>query len=78
MTTLLLVSFLSVVSFLWLGPWAAFFMGGRVFLVALGILALLVGWNGWWWYLVPLCFAYVGATIAAHWLLKYPWGQPRA
>jgi hypothetical protein len=44
--------------------------GGKLFVAAAGILAVIIGWFGIWWYLIPLCLAYLGATIAADWIAK--------
>jgi len=70
MIEIILLSFLSVVSFFWLGPWLMVLTGGKLFLAMAGTLAILIGWLGVWWYLIPLCLGYLDATLAAGWIAK--------
>jgi len=67
---IILLSFLSVLSFFWLGPWLMVLTGGKLFLALSGTLAILTGWLGVWRYPVPLCLGYLGATLAADWIAK--------
>jgi ABC-type uncharacterized transport system permease subunit len=55
----------SIVALFWLGPWLVVLIGGKPFIA---VLAVLVGWFGLWWYLIPLCLASLGAAISAHWM----------
>jgi hypothetical protein len=70
MLTLIMVAVASLVSFFWLGPWCMVLLGGKAFFATLALLAVLVGWFGLWWYLIPLCLAYLGSMITASWFSR--------
>lgn len=65
MLTAIIIPLVSIVALFWLGPWLVVLIGGKPFMAILAILAVLIGWFGLWWYLIPLCLAVLGATISA-------------
>jgi len=69
MLTVIIIPLASIVALFWLGPWLVVLIGGKPFMAILAILAVLVGWFGLWWYLIPLCLAFLGATVSAHWMV---------
>ena len=69
MLTAIIIGLASIAA-LWASPMLWFLMGGRLFMPVLGTLALFIGWYGLWWYLIPVLFAFSGAMIATHYVIK--------
>jgi hypothetical protein len=55
----------SVVSFMWIGPWAWFLLGGYLFYGLLLGLAITAAESHWYLAAPPLVCAFVGGTWAA-------------